>query len=90
LALTVLRAAVLPDVLALAALVVVAEAAGAAPPPPGSAAAAGGAVGAVVAAPGPTPELQQAALAAVEVLALVVPVGQRAVPGAAVPAAAVA
>ena len=80
---TVLRAAVLPDVLALAALVVVAEAAGAAPPPPGSAAAA-------VVAPGPTPELQQAALAAVEVLALVVPVGQRAVPGAAVPAAAVA
>jgi hypothetical protein len=87
LALTVLRAAVLPDVLALAALVVVAEAAGAAPLPPGSAAAA---VVAVVAAPGPTPELQQAALAAVEVLALVVPVGQRAVPGAAVPAAAVA
>jgi hypothetical protein len=83
LALTVLRAAVLPDVLALAALVVVAEAAGAAPPPPGSAAAA-------VVAPGPTPELQQAALAAVEALVLVVPVGQRAVPGAAVPAAAVA
>jgi len=74
----VLRAAVLPDVLALAALVVVAEAAAVV------------AVVAVVAAPGPTPELQQAALAAVEVLALVVPVGQRAVPGAAVPAAAVA